>query len=48
MTENIKFIDLFYANRKFPWKQLGNTIPTIFTEMIGLNLKKYLMMCAGS
>ena len=24
------------------WKQLGNTIPTIFTEIIGLNLKKYL------
>ncbi len=22
------------------WKQLGNTIPTIFTEIIGLNLKK--------
>jgi len=24
------------------WKQLGNTIPTIFTEIIGLNLNKYL------
>lgn len=24
------------------WKQLGNTIPTIFTEIIGLNLIKYL------
>jgi DNA (cytosine-5)-methyltransferase 1 len=24
------------------WKQLGNTIPTRFTEIIGLNLKKYL------
>jgi DNA (cytosine-5)-methyltransferase 1 len=25
------------------WKQLGNTIPTRFTEIIGLNLKKYLL-----
>lgn len=24
------------------WKQLGNTIPTIFTYIIGLNLNKYL------
>lgn len=24
------------------WKQLGNTIPTRFTEIIGLNLKKHL------
>lgn len=23
------------------WKQLGNTIPTIFTEMIGQNIEKY-------
>lgn len=23
------------------WRQLGNTIPTIFTEIIGLNLQKY-------
>jgi DNA (cytosine-5)-methyltransferase 1 len=27
------------------WRQLGNTIPTRFTEIIGLNLNKYLMMC---
>ena len=27
---------------KDQWKQLGNTIPTIFTEMIGLNINKYL------
>ena len=33
------------GNNKDQWKQLGNTIPTIFTEIIGLNLKKYLMMC---
>ena len=26
---------------KDKWKQLGNTIPTIFTEMIGLNLNKH-------
>lgn len=25
------------------WKQLGNTIPTIFTEIIGKNIKKYLI-----
>ena len=30
------------GNNKDQWKQLGNTIPTIFTEIIGLNLKKYL------
>jgi DNA (cytosine-5)-methyltransferase 1 len=24
------------------WKQIGNTIPTIFTEMIGNNINKYL------
>lgn len=24
------------------WKQLGNTIPTVFTEIIGRNIKKYL------
>ena len=24
------------------WKQLGNTIPTIFTEIIGMNICKYL------
>ena len=27
---------------KEQWKQLGNTIPTIFTKIIGLNLNKYL------
>ena len=31
------------GNNKDQWKQLGNTIPTIFTEIIGLNLKKYLL-----
>ena len=30
------------GNNKDQWKQLGNTIPTIFTEIIGLNLKKLL------
>jgi DNA (cytosine-5)-methyltransferase 1 len=30
------------GNNKDQWKQLGNTIPTIFTEMIGLNINKYL------
>ena len=30
------------GNNKDQWKQLGNTIPTIFTEMIGSNLRKYL------
>ena len=25
------------------WKQLGNTIPTIFTEIIGRNIRKYLL-----
>lgn len=29
------------GNNKDQWKQLGNTIPTIFTEMIGLNINKY-------
>ena len=24
------------------WKQLGNTVPTIFTEIIGKNIKKYI------
>ena len=32
------------GNKKDQWKQLGNTIPTIFTEIIGLNINKYLMM----
>jgi DNA (cytosine-5)-methyltransferase 1 len=30
------------GNSNEQWKQLGNTIPTIFTEIIGLNIKKYL------
>lgn len=30
------------GNNKDQWKQLGNTIPTIFTEMIGWNINKYL------
>lgn len=30
------------GNNKNQWKQLGNTIPTIFTEMIGLNINEYL------
>ncbi len=30
------------GNAKEKWKQLGNTIPTIFTEIIGQNINKYL------
>lgn len=30
------------GNNQDQWKQLGNTIPTIFTEIIGLNIHKYL------
>ena len=30
------------GNNKDQWKQLGNTIPTIITEIIGLNINKYL------
>ena len=30
------------GNNKNKWKQIGNTIPTIFTEIIGLNLNKYI------
>ena len=30
------------GSNKDQWKQLGNTIPTIFTEMIGMNINKYL------
>ena len=30
------------GNNKDQWKQLGNTIPTIFTEIIGLNINKFL------
>ena len=33
------------GNKKDVWKQLGNTIPTIFTEIIGLNLNRYLKLC---
>jgi DNA (cytosine-5)-methyltransferase 1 len=29
------------GSTKEQWKQLGNTIPTIFTEIIGLNISKY-------
>ncbi len=36
--ENFKLM----GNNKNQWKQLGNTIPTIFTEMIGKNINKYL------
>jgi DNA (cytosine-5)-methyltransferase 1 len=32
------------GSNKDQWKQLGNTIPTIFTEMIGLNINKYLIL----
>ena len=30
------------GNNKNQWKQLGNTIPTIFTEIIGKQIVKYL------
>jgi len=30
------------GNNRDQWKQLGNTIPTIFTEIIGKNIHKYL------
>jgi site-specific DNA-cytosine methylase len=30
------------GNNKDQWKQLGNTIPTVFTRLIGLNLLKYM------
>ena len=30
------------GNSSQQWKQLGNTIPTIFTEIIGSNINKYL------
>jgi len=30
------------GNKSDQWKQLGNTIPTIFTELLGTNIKKYL------
>ena len=32
------------GNNKDQWKQLGNTIPTIFTEIIGLNLQKLFLL----
>ena len=28
------------GNNISKWKQLGNTIPTVFTEIIGLNIQK--------
>jgi DNA (cytosine-5)-methyltransferase 1 len=31
-----------HGNNKSRWTQLGNTIPTIFTEIIGLNINKYI------
>lgn len=31
-----------HGTNRDQWKQLGNTIPTIFTKIIGLNIKKYL------
>jgi DNA (cytosine-5)-methyltransferase 1 len=31
------------GNNKQKWKQLGNTIPTIFTEIIGTNINKYIL-----
>jgi len=30
------------GNETNKWKMIGNTIPTIFTELIGKNLKKYI------
>lgn len=30
------------GNNRDQWKQLGNTIPTIFTEIIGLNINKFI------
>ena len=30
-----------YGTKKDKWKQVGNTIPTIFTEMIGKNIQEY-------
>jgi DNA (cytosine-5)-methyltransferase 1 len=33
-----------YGSEKDQWKQLGNTIPTIFTEILGLNIYKCLKM----
>jgi DNA (cytosine-5)-methyltransferase 1 len=31
------------GNNKQKWKQLGNTIPTVFTEIIGQNISKYIL-----
>ena len=31
------------GNKKDKWKQLGNTIPTVFTKIIGTNINKYLL-----
>ena len=36
--ENFKL----YGSKNDKWKQLGNTIPTIFTEMISLNIQELL------
>lgn len=30
------------GQKKDQWKQLGNTIPTVFTELIGKNLQKFM------
>lgn len=30
------------GNNKDKWKQVGNTIPTIFTEIIAMNINKYI------
>jgi DNA (cytosine-5)-methyltransferase 1 len=32
------------GNNKDQWKQLGNTIPTIFTQLISLNIDRYIKM----
>ena len=32
------------GSNKDKWKQLGNTIPTIFTEIIGLNIRKLMQL----
>lgn len=37
--ENFKL----YGNNKEQWKQLGNTIPTIFTEILASNINKYFI-----
>jgi Raf kinase inhibitor-like YbhB/YbcL family protein len=42
--EEHRYYFKLYGNNKDKWKQLGNTIPTIFTEIIGLNINKYLYL----